>query len=47
LIGGVIVTNPEIAMQVVAEGGGTPQLKAATRFVVMKPKAGMADLVSG
>ena len=37
LIGGVIVTNPEIAMQVVAEGGGTPQLKAATRFVVIKP----------
>jgi uncharacterized protein (DUF4213/DUF364 family) len=37
LIGGVIVTNPEIAMQVVAEGGGTPQLKPATRFVVIKP----------
>jgi uncharacterized protein (DUF4213/DUF364 family) len=37
LIGGVIVTNPSIAMQVVAEGGGTPQLKAATRFVVIKP----------
>ncbi len=37
VIAGVIVTDPDRAMQVVAEGGGTPQLKAATRFVVVKP----------
>ena len=38
IIGGVIVTNPERAMQIVAEGGGTPQLKAATKFIIIKPK---------
>jgi len=37
-IAGVIVTDDEKAMQIVAEGGGTPQLKAATRFVVIKAK---------
>ena len=37
-IGGVIVTDAEKAMQIVAEGGGTPQLKVATRFVVIKAK---------
>jgi uncharacterized protein (DUF4213/DUF364 family) len=37
-IGGVIVTDADKAMQIVAEGGGTPQLKAATRFVVIKAK---------
>lgn len=39
LIGGVIVTDPDKAMQVVAEGGGTPQLKAATRFVIIRPRS--------
>jgi uncharacterized protein (DUF4213/DUF364 family) len=39
-IGGAIVTDAEKAMQIVAEGGGTPQLKAATRFVVIKAKMG-------
>jgi uncharacterized protein (DUF4213/DUF364 family) len=39
LIGGIIVTDPDRAMQVVAEGGGTPQLKAATRFVIIKPRS--------
>lgn len=39
-IGGVVVTDPEKAMQIVAEGGGTPQLKVATRFVVIKAKMG-------
>jgi uncharacterized protein (DUF4213/DUF364 family) len=38
VMGGVIVTNPDRVMQIVAEGGGTPQFKGATRFVVMKPK---------
>jgi uncharacterized protein (DUF4213/DUF364 family) len=37
-IAGVIVVDSEKAMQIVAEGGGTPQLKVATRFVVIKPK---------
>jgi uncharacterized protein (DUF4213/DUF364 family) len=46
VVGGVIVTDPEKAMQIVAEGGGTPQLRAATKFIVMKPKPGTADLVS-
>ncbi|MGP8068395.1 MAG: hypothetical protein ACLP5V_00750 [Candidatus Bathyarchaeia archaeon] len=27
-------------MRIVAEGGGTPQLRAAVRFVTMKPKSG-------
>lgn len=39
LIGGVIVTDPDKAMQVVAEGGGTPQLKSATKFVTIKPRS--------
>ncbi|MEM3733889.1 MAG: DUF364 domain-containing protein [Nitrososphaerales archaeon] len=37
-IAGVIVVDPEKAMQIVAEGGGTPQLKTAVKFVVIKPK---------
>ena len=41
LIGGVIVTEPDRAMQIVAEGGGTPQLKAATKFVLIKPRPGL------
>ena len=35
VIGGRIVTNPERAMQIVAEGGGTPQLKGVTRKFVI------------
>lgn len=38
VMGGVIMTNPDKAMQIVAEGGGTPQLKAAARFVTIKAK---------
>jgi uncharacterized protein (DUF4213/DUF364 family) len=41
LIGGVIVTEPDRAIQIVAEGGGTPQLKAATKFVLIKPRPGL------
>jgi len=37
VIGGVIVTDPDKAVQIVVEGGGTPQLKSATKFVVIKP----------
>lgn len=37
-IAGAIVVNAEKAMQIVAEGGGTPQLKEAAKFVVIKPK---------
>ena len=37
-IAGTIVVDSERAMQIVAEGGGTPQLKGAVRFVVIKPK---------
>jgi len=46
VVGGVIVTDPDKAMQIVAEGGGTRELRAATKFIVMKPKPGTADLVS-
>jgi uncharacterized protein (DUF4213/DUF364 family) len=37
LIGGVIARDPDKAMQIVAEGGGTPKLKSAMEFVVIKP----------
>jgi len=36
-IAGVIVVDSEKAMQIVSEGGGTPQLKAAVKFVVIEP----------
>jgi uncharacterized protein (DUF4213/DUF364 family) len=39
VVGGVIVTDPDKALRIVVEGGGTPQLKAAVRFVTMKPKS--------
>jgi uncharacterized protein (DUF4213/DUF364 family) len=39
-VGGVIVTDADKALRIVAEGGGTPQLKAAVRFVTMKPRSG-------
>jgi uncharacterized protein (DUF4213/DUF364 family) len=40
VVGGVIVTDADKALRIVAEGGGTPQLKAAVRFVTMKPRSG-------
>jgi len=40
IVGGVIVTDADKALRIVAEGGGTPQLRAAVRFVTMKPKSG-------
>jgi uncharacterized protein (DUF4213/DUF364 family) len=40
VVGGVIVTDADKALRIIAEGGGTPQLKAAVRFVTMKPKSG-------
>lgn len=38
-IAGVIITDPEKAFQVVMEGGGTPQLKKAAKFVVIEAKS--------
>jgi uncharacterized protein (DUF4213/DUF364 family) len=34
----VIVTNADEVLRIIAEGGGTPQLRAAVRFVTMRPK---------
>jgi hypothetical protein len=39
VVGGVIVTDADKVMRIVAEGGGTPQLRAAVRLVTMKPKS--------
>jgi uncharacterized protein (DUF4213/DUF364 family) len=39
VVGGVKVTDPDKMMQVVAEGGGTPALKAAVQFISIKPKS--------
>jgi uncharacterized protein (DUF4213/DUF364 family) len=36
-IAGVIVVDSKKAMQVIEEGGGTPQLKTATKFVIIRP----------
>lgn len=36
-IAGVIAVDSERVMQIVSEGGGTPQLKAAVKFVVIEP----------
>ncbi len=38
VVGGVKVTDPDKMMQVVAEGGGTPALKAAVQFISIKQK---------
>jgi uncharacterized protein (DUF4213/DUF364 family) len=40
VVGGLIVTDADKALRIVAEGGGTQQLKAAGRFVTMKPRSG-------
>jgi uncharacterized protein (DUF4213/DUF364 family) len=40
VVGGLIVTDADRALRIVAEGGGTQQLKAAGRFVTMKPRSG-------
>jgi uncharacterized protein (DUF4213/DUF364 family) len=40
IVGGMIVTDAEKALRIIAEGGGTPQLKAAVRLVTMKRKSG-------
>ena len=42
-IAGAIVVDAEKAMQIVAEGGGTPQLKTAAKFVIIKPKKVLAQ----
>lgn len=36
-LGGVQINNVEKMFQIIAEGGGTPQLKVAVEFVVIKP----------
>jgi uncharacterized protein (DUF4213/DUF364 family) len=40
IVGAVIVTDADKALRMIAEGEGTPQLRAAVRFVTMKPKSG-------
>lgn len=37
VIGGVRVLDPDRMIQIVAEGGGTPQLKAVTEFITVRP----------
>ena len=39
LIGGVRVLNADKMMKVIAEGGGTPQLKSSTEFITLRKKA--------
>jgi uncharacterized protein (DUF4213/DUF364 family) len=36
-VGGIRVLNPDKLLQIVAEGGGTQQLKAAAKFVDIRP----------
>jgi uncharacterized protein (DUF4213/DUF364 family) len=40
IVGGVIVTDADKVLRIVAEGGGALQLKSAVRFVTMKPRHG-------
>ncbi len=39
LIGGARVLDAEKMLQIIAEGGGTPQLKLVTEFITMRPKS--------
>lgn len=36
--GGIQAVDAERLLQIIGEGGGTPQIKSAVRFVVIKPK---------
>lgn len=38
IVGGIEVLDPDKLLQIVAEGGGTPQLKAAVEFVSLRSK---------
>lgn len=38
IVGGIKVLNPDRLLQIVAEGGGTQQLKEAVEFINMRPK---------
>jgi len=38
LIGGIQVTDPNRAIRIIGEGGGTPQLRQAVRFVTYRAK---------
>ena len=38
-IGGIQVIDSEKMLKIIAEGGGTPQLKPAVKFVVIKPNS--------
>lgn len=37
-VGGIRALDPDKLLQIVAEGGGTPQLKAAAEFINLRPK---------
>jgi len=43
LIGGARVVDPERMLQIIAEGGGTPHLNPALKFLVIKPKSKLAS----
>ncbi len=40
LIGGIKVTAGEKIMQIISEGGGTPNFKAACKYITVKPRHG-------
>lgn len=40
-VGGIQATDPDMMLKIIAEGGGTPHLKPAVRFIVVKPKIGL------
>jgi uncharacterized protein (DUF4213/DUF364 family) len=37
LIGGIKIINPERLLQVISEGGGTPQFKETCRQYIIRP----------
>jgi len=42
VLGGIRVTDSKRMMQIIAEGGGMPQLKVASKRLVIKPKSPLA-----
>jgi uncharacterized protein (DUF4213/DUF364 family) len=38
LIGGIKITDGEKIMQIISEGGGTPNFKAACKYITVKPR---------
>ena len=46
IVGGIEVLDPDKLLQIVAEGGGTPQLKAAVEFISLRSKNSRAHNVT-